>query len=521
MKLIRRRRLIKIIYKWCIVTLLLFCTISCQQEVKECLEDCQVGNSLARLPVVGLEQKQQIPILVKAKSAGNVRIEYRKIDAKVSQFSESEKLVEENDYTVNLNLNDIASGQKYQYRVEFSQENYSPWYQFNSFPKAGVPGKFSFVFSACLREKYLDYDIFSQIKSISPTFVALTGDQMYGDYDGNINKLESYLSNDKLRQEMISKGEKVLDDKNILDAFRSKYNRVFGSSYQNLTTNIPMMAMWDDHDFGEDNSDGTYPYKQQARQAFVENFPANPYEDDNAGLYYSFSVADVDVLVLDTRWYRSPMQNEDNQNKLMLGKKQLAWLLENLKKSTSKIKIVFSSVPLNDYGGDTSSNRPGYDSWVGYQHERSQVLSFIETNNIEGVLFFSGDQHYPSAHILNKKSSLQPIIQNSKYVEYKLADLGTSVLDFSASPLSYKKASGRKFELKNQSDPNFAYELFRPDWAHPKENKSHDAPIVVGSVYGLAEIDTSTSPATTSVTFYELNAEKLVMEEIYRIKINL
>lgn len=514
--------MINLIYKQSILVILFVCLQACQQETnKRAGQSYTYNNSLARLPVVGLAQHQKIPILVKAKTKGQVRIEYRKIDSKVSQFSTSKELVEKNDFTVDLILTDIVSEQLYQYRVEFSNASYSPWYQFNSFPKTGVPGKFSFVFSACLREKYLDYDIFSQIKSISPTFVALTGDQMYADYDGNINKLESYLSNDKIRQEIISQGDKVLNDKSVLDAFRSKYNRVFGRSYQSLTTNIPMMAMWDDHDFGEDNSDGTYPYKHQARQAFVENFPANPYEDDNAGLYYRFSVADVDILVLDTRWYRSPMQNEDNQNKFMLGKKQLAWLLKNLKNSKSKIKIVFSSVPLNDYGGDTSSNRSGYDSWVGYQHERSQVLSFIKTNNIEGVLFFSGDQHYPSAHILNKKSSLQPVTQNAKYVEYQLADLGTSVLDFSASPLSYKKATGKKFQLKNQTDPNFSYELFRPDWAHPKENENHDGPIIVGSVYGLAEIDTSTSPATTSVTFYELNAKKLIMEEIYRIKINM
>jgi phosphodiesterase/alkaline phosphatase D-like protein len=496
--------------------------VACQQSTSDRLADGgDIPNSLLRLPVVGILQDGRVPVLVKATHVGRARVEFRKIDDAKVRFSQWAELIKDNDYTVNLYLIDIAESQEYQYRVELSGGGYSEWYRFNSFPGVGKPGKFSFVFSACLREKYLEYDVFSEIKALAPTFVALTGDQMYADYDGNLNLLEEYLSNDELRQTMLSEGELILGEDNVLDAFRSKYARVFGTAYQNLSSHVPMLAMWDDHDYGEDNSDGSYPYKQQARKAFTENFPASPYVEPDEGLYYRFTIADVDVFVLDTRWYRAPMQAEDREDKHLLGKKQFSWLVDGLKTSTSSIKIVFSSVSLNDYGGDTSSDRSGFDSWIGYKHERNRLLSLIKSNNIEGVLFFSGDQHYPSAHILNQGESLKPLAHSENFVEYGGETLGTAVFDFSASPLSYKKATGAELDPANQENTDFSYEVFRPGWAHPRPTEKQDATIVIGSVYGVATIDTTTSPATASVKFFELNKVNLAFEEIFHIKVNV
>ena len=283
-----------------------------------------------------------------------------------------------------------------------------------------------------------------------------------------------------------------------------------------MASRIPLVATWDDHDYGKDNSDGTYPYREDAKRVFKESYPVYPFEVENGGIYYEFSIAGVDIFVLDTRWYRSPMQNEDGEDKKMLGDEQLAWLLNGLKESNAAFKIVFSSVSLNDYGGDTSSGRPGYDSWMGYKFERNKLLSFVEDNEIQGVLVFSGDQHYPSAHILNWQSPLKSVSHSTKSIEYSIGDLGSAVFDFSASPLNYKRATGHPLITKNQGNPAFSFEIFRPDWAMPK-NIMEDSPLVIGSVYGLAEIDTESSPKKVSVKFYELNPETSRMVELYHI----
>lgn len=480
---------------------------------------CGEPNELFRAPVVGIGQNNQVPILIKAKGSGKARIEYQKPDAEKSVFTEWGNLSDMNAWSTNLNLNDIDFDTQYKYRVEFENGKYSKWYQFKSFPAVGKPGKFSFIFSACMREKYMGFNVFEKVEQFSPTFVALLGDQMYADYDGDLNTLELYGNSDSLRQAMLAEGEIVLSDETVLEAFRNKYNRVFDENYQKMASRFPLMATWDDHDYGKDNSDGTYPYKDEAKRVFKENYPAYPFEDPAGGIYYRFSVADVDVFVLDTRWYRDPMQQEGEQQKKMLGDEQLNWLFTGLKESQASVKIVFSSVSLNDYGGDTSSGRPGYDSWMGYESERNEFLSFVEENEIMGVLVFSGDQHYPSAHILNWQAPLSVVSQSENMVEYSLDDLGSAIFDFSASPLNYKKAAGHALVPENQDNPAFSFEIFRPDWAIPREIVK-DAPLVIGSVFGVAEVDTESVPKKVSVTFYELDPEIAEMAEIFRIKIS-
>jgi len=166
-------------------------------------------NELLRQPVVGIIQNNQVPILIKAIAEGKVRIEYRTTDESPGRFTEWEKLSDSYGFTTNLILTDLNTNTKYNYRVEFEDGNYSKWFKFKTFPEQGVAGKFNFIFSACLREKYMGYNIFEKIEQSSPSFVALLGDQMYSDYDGNLNELERYLNNDSIRQAMVERKVKL------------------------------------------------------------------------------------------------------------------------------------------------------------------------------------------------------------------------------------------------------------------------------------------------------------------------
>ena len=51
------------------------------------------------------------------------------------------------------------------------------------------------------------------------------------------------------------------------------------------------------------------------------------------------SQSDVDIFVLDARWYRSPMQDSDIEGKTMLGDEQLSWLLNGLKQRGGKLGL--------------------------------------------------------------------------------------------------------------------------------------------------------------------------------------
>lgn len=451
-------------------------------------------NTILRSPVVGVMLDNQVPVLVKGTQAGLVRIEYHELSDSVSFFTEWERLSFSKDLSVTLFLTGLEYDKKYEYRIEFEDESVSPFYQFSTFPLPAESGKLSFVFSSCMRDNYTPHEIFDYIEPHSPTFVALVGDNIYADKDGDINVGPAH---------------------SVLAALRAKYTRNFDEHFQEISSSFPIIALWDDHDYGQDNSDNTYVYKTEAKQVFKENFPTYPYVVDDGGIYYRFSISDVDFFVLDTRWYRSPMEDDDIEGKTMLGTEQLGWLLSGLQQSTAPFKIIFSGVSLNDYGGDTSSGRDGYDSWMGYKYERNQIFSFLEENNIQGVLMFSGDQHYPSAHILNWQSPLMEDSITDSSAVYSLQKLGTAVFDFSASPLHYTRAPGHSLIPANQDNPLYSFEIFRAKWAHPGSTSPG-----LTSVYGLVEIDTESSNPSVRVKFFELDTGASKMEELYRITIN-
>lgn len=476
------------------------------------------ANELARAPIVGLVAAQQVQIALKAASNGKIRIAYREAATEASRFSAWKDLKKDEGYSASIILKNIRPATEYDYRAEFGGGSASPWYQFTSFPAPGKAGIFQFAFSACFRERYKPHYIFDYIQKQSPTFVALLGDNMYGDYDGDINKLERLRRDRTYRQEMILGGEYLPPGETVIEALRNKYHRNFDEYFQGVSNHIPIMAIWDDHDYGQDNSDGTYRYKDEAKQVFLETFPTYPYETKEGGLHYRFSVADVDFFVLDTRWYRTAMQVEDGPDKTMLGQQQLEWLLAGLKASKAAFKMILSSVSWNDYGGDTSSGRPGFDSWRGYLYERNKILAFIEDEAIPGVLIFSGDQHYPSAHILNWKPPLRPVSKDAEATVYSLKDLGTAVIDFSASPLSYHRAAGENPLPGYQDDPSRSYEIFRSSWGFSGPQSSKIKKIIT-AVYGYVEVDTRDPVKRVTVTFKELDWSTSSMKDIYQVQL--
>ena len=194
-------------------------------------------NMILRSPVVGVMQDNQIPVLVRGARTGLVRIEYYGLGDTVSFFTEWSRLSFSADLSVTLFLSDLEYDKKYEYRLKFDDDSVSPLYQFSTFPLSAESGKLSFVFSSCMRDNYTPHKIFDYIKPHSPTFVALVGDNMYADRDGDINLGPAH---------------------SVLPAFRAKYTRNFDEHFQEIGSSFPIIALWDDHDYGQDNSDNTY-----------------------------------------------------------------------------------------------------------------------------------------------------------------------------------------------------------------------------------------------------------------------
>lgn len=151
-------------------------------------------DTLLRAPIIGIPMNQDVPVLIKGIDSGRVRLHYRlagQLDVRDSTAWHD--LVDEHDFTTAISLPTQDPQSVYEYQVEFEGGSATPWYSFRTFPENGASGEFDFVFSACFREKYKPHHIFEYIKDIAPTFVALLGDNIYADYNGDVNASGIYF----------------------------------------------------------------------------------------------------------------------------------------------------------------------------------------------------------------------------------------------------------------------------------------------------------------------------------------
>ncbi len=177
--------------------------------------------------------------------------------------------------------------------------------------------------------------------------------------------------------------------------------------FQNFLAEQPNYAIWDDHDFGWNDADRTFPLKDTALKVFKGFWP-NTYATDDSfkGTYFTYRYYDAEFFMTDDRFYRDP---EGDTAGAYLGAQQLEWLKNKLSASNATFKFICSgSQVLNDsyYG----------ESYAKYPKERNNLLDYIASNDIKGVIFLSGDKHFSE---MSKR-------------DWK----GYPMLDFTSSPLT-------------------------------------------------------------------------------------
>ncbi len=187
-----------------------------------------------------------------------------------------------------------------------------------------------------------------------------------------------------------------------LDDYRKNFDLVMTQNRQkNLYQNIPLAYIWDDHDYGTNDSDSSYELKYVASEAYREQVPHYPLVEtlDEAkaqgAIYQSFVIGRVRFIMTDSRFYQNAIEIEDNIDKTLLGKNQRQWLFEQLKKgkqnqqnNTEGLTIWVNSIPWIAKQDDSQTK-----SWNKFHQERKKIANFIKENNINKILMISGDAH--------------------------------------------------------------------------------------------------------------------------------
>lgn len=112
-----------------------------------------------------------------------------------------------------------------------------------------------------------------------------------------------------------------------------------------LYRNLPIVYMYDDHDWGPNNSGGDIPGRANSLQAYRERIPSFPLAVPGTAEpnYHSFMIGRVLFVVLDTRANADNNAVGDSPTKTMLGDDQKAWLADLLANTTAEALVMVST----------------------------------------------------------------------------------------------------------------------------------------------------------------------------------
>jgi alkaline phosphatase D len=275
------------------------------------------------------------------------------------------------DFTVVVTLAGLEPSTEYYYRVKVNGvddrylEKFPP-FRLKTAPADGAAASFRVAFGSCPR--FADdrvQPIWPVVTRLEPDLFFWIGDNIYG-------------------------------DTTYPEILREEYRRQRDvAGLQPLLRNVPHLAIWDDHDYGQNNQDRRNPIKKESLAIFREYW-ANPAYGlpDVPGIFFSYSYGAVDFFFLDDRFYRDPDEAPDSPEKTLLGPRQLAWLMSELKASTAAFKVLVSG------SGWSVEKGMGSDSWASFLHERDRLFDFIRDNDVAGVVLLSGDTHIGEVNVI-------------------------------------------------------------------------------------------------------------------------
>jgi alkaline phosphatase D len=322
-------------------------------------------------PMLGHVGHDEARVWVKASGAARVSVLIgREKDLSDARLVEGPQLSHEADFMGHVVVKGLRPETRYYYSVLLDGEPAlaRPYPFLRMAPPPGTGGKFRFGFVSCVGRYAADAGAGwgDMAERADFDFLLMLGDNHYADTTDATKQREAYYA----------------------------HRGVAG--FRKVATTRPTYGIWDDHDYGPNNSDSTVIGRDVTLRTFKQ-FWANPAygQNENDGVYFRFSRGDVDFFMLDVRYHRWPNKATDDGGKTMLGAGQLAWLKRELLASKAKVKFVASG---SEWQTDSQP-----DSWKSFDRERQEIWRFIRDNGIKGIVFLSGDRHFTAAYQIQKR----------------------------------------------------------------------------------------------------------------------
>lgn len=174
--------------------------------------------------------------------------------------------------------------------------------------------------------------------------------------------------------------------------------------FASFSAKVPVMATWDDHDFGFNDGGASFTHRRFAEDIFETYWNVGDDVKARDGIYYSRTYGEagrrVQLIMLDTRFFRSNLRvpgpgeegpaigrylPSEDEGATMLGDAQWAWLEAELAKPAD-LRILVSSIQV-------ITTAHGWEAWYELPHERKRLLDMLAAREESGMVLLSGDRH--------------------------------------------------------------------------------------------------------------------------------
>ena len=341
------------------------------------------------------------------------------------------KATEDNDFIIHVDVKELQENTKYFYRFEALNKK-SIIGKTRTVPKNNVDS-LKFAVAVCSNYEFGYFNAYARIADREDLNAVIhLGDYIY-EYPST--KYGSTTLDTTYGRFVIPENE-LLD----LDDYRLRYAHYrLDKDLMRVHQNHPFIVIWDDHEIANDayvdgaenhqpDVDGDWnERKAAARKAYFEWFPIR-----GKKVYRKFNYGNLaDLIMLDERIEGRTKQlemsdpNLGDSSRTILGKKQYFWLAEQLLNSKARWKLLGNQVIFSRW--NVKRNHRGMykfkDKWSGYPFERNNLLKFLKNNEIDNVVFLSGDFHSTMAFDVT-----DAVLQKDKNKRAKPKALATEVV---------------------------------------------------------------------------------------------
>ncbi len=180
------------------------------------------------------------------------------------------------------------------------------------------------AFGSC-NHSYDPQDIWEGVLSHNPNYWIWLGDIVYAD------------------TEDMQKMKKLYDKQKTFPEYQTMLKNVDG-----------VYGIYDDHDYGMNDGNKTYPKKKESKDVLLEflDVPMDAEVRRHGGVYQFYELGDerINLILLDTRYFSDPLPKGEGRQRFkpdptanLLGHEQWTWLEHKLADAQNELFIIGSS----------------------------------------------------------------------------------------------------------------------------------------------------------------------------------